>query len=184
VADRPPLTLTAATLDDAPALMALRTTVADRLTRDHGRGHWSSPGTEAGVQRALQAPGVFVARDGADIVAALRLVTKRPWAIDPQYFTPVERPLYLLDMVVRPDRQRHGIGRACVADAVRLARAWPADAIRLDAYDTAAGAGPFYAKCGFRERGRVIYRGTPLVYFEMLLRESTPSRGRNAHQPP
>ena len=50
-----------------------------------------------------------------------------------------------------------------------VAAAWPADAIRLDAYDHAAGAGPFYAKCGFRERGRVVYRGNPLAYYELLL---------------
>ena len=51
---------------------------------------------------------------------------------------------------------------------VRL-KAWPADAIRLDAYDAPAGAGDFYAKCGFREVGRATYRGVPLVYFELLL---------------
>jgi len=39
----------------------------------------------------------------------------------------------------------------------------------LDAYDTAAGAGEFYRKCGFEEVGRVIYRGTPLIYYQMLL---------------
>jgi hypothetical protein len=50
-----------------------------------------------------------------------------------------------------------------------VARAWPSDALRLDAYDHAAGAGPFYATCGFREVGRVTYRGVPLIYFELLL---------------
>jgi len=39
----------------------------------------------------------------------------------------------------------------------------------LDAYDGAAGAGRFYAKCGFLEVGRKIYRGVPLVYFELML---------------
>ena len=34
---------------------------------------------------------------------------------------------------------------------------------------TEAGAGSFYAKCGFREVGRVRYRTVPLIYFEMLL---------------
>jgi hypothetical protein len=57
-----------------------------------------------------------------------------------------------------------------IAAAIAAAKAWPADAIRLDAYDTDAGAGPFYVSCGFRERGRVKYKGTPLRYFEMLLR--------------
>jgi hypothetical protein len=47
------------------------------------------------------------------------------------------------------------------------------DAIRLDAYDAEAGAGPFYAKCGFEERGRVVYKGDPLIYYELLLRGAT-----------
>jgi GNAT superfamily N-acetyltransferase len=54
-------------------------------------------------------------------------------------------------------------------EAKAVARAWPADAIRLDAYDHEAGAGEFYRKCGFKEVGRVTYRGVPLVYFELLL---------------
>jgi GNAT superfamily N-acetyltransferase len=65
--------------------------------------------------------------------------------------------------------QRQGIGRLLLTEAVRVARAWPADAIRLDAFDAEAGAGAFYAKCGFREVGRVVYRKAPLIYFEALL---------------
>ena len=40
----------------------------------------------------------------------------------------------------------------------------------LDAYDAKAGAGGFYARCGFAERGRVVYKGDPLIYYERLLR--------------
>jgi ribosomal protein S18 acetylase RimI-like enzyme len=72
-------------------------------------------------------------------------------------------------MAVHPDRQRKGIGRSCLDEAVRIARDWPGDAIRLDAYDAETGAGEFYRKCGFREVGRTSYRNTPLIYFELLL---------------
>jgi len=70
---------------------------------------------------------------------------------------------------VHPQLQHSGIGRRLLAEAIELAKAWPADAIRLDAYDADAGAGGFYAKCGYEERGRVEYRGTPLVYYELVL---------------
>ena len=40
----------------------------------------------------------------------------------------------------------------------RIGKQWQSDAIRLDAWDAAAGAGEFYRKCGFREVGRVRYR--------------------------
>ena len=67
-----------------------------------------------------------------------------------------------------PRCQRRGVGRILVEEAKRAAIAWPADAVRLDAYDSHAGAGPFYAKCGFSERGRVVYRNVPLTYHEWL----------------
>jgi GNAT superfamily N-acetyltransferase len=111
---------------------------------------------------------ILVAIVGKDIVGTLHLPTKKPWAIDRTYFTPVEKALYLTNMAVMPALQRQGLGRMLMVEAGRLARAWPANAIRLDAFDSEAGAGAFYAKCGFKERGRVIYRKAPLIYFEKL----------------
>lgn len=104
------------------------------------------------------------------MLTVLRLAQKKPWAIDVSYFTPVKRPLYLTGMVVSVAHQGEGLGRLALADAREVALAWPANAVRLDAYDAEAGAGAFYAKCGYAERGRVIYRGTPLVYYELLLK--------------
>ena len=72
-------------------------------------------------------------------------------------------------MAVDPRYQRTGVGRSCIEEARRIVSQWPGDAIRLDAYDVAAGAGEFYRKCGFREVGRATYRGAPLIYFEMLM---------------
>jgi ribosomal protein S18 acetylase RimI-like enzyme len=110
-----------------------------------------------------------VARYRGKLIATLALSTTKPWAIDEKYFSPSQRPLYLTAMSVHPDRQHKGVGRECLAEAAKIVRQLPGDAIRLDAYDAAAGAGEFYRKCGFREVGRVLYRNTPLVYFEMLL---------------
>lgn len=161
--------LVLATAADAAAIAALRMAAADALTRDYVPGHWSSAVSERGVLHAMRTSRVYVMRQGDELVATLSLATKKPWAIDTSYFTACKRPLYLTDMAVAPSSQRRGIGRLCVEEARDLSRAWPGDAIRLDAYDAAAGAGPFYEKSGFREVGRVTYRGTPLVYFEMLV---------------
>jgi GNAT superfamily N-acetyltransferase len=155
---------------DARAIAALRNAVSQHQTETHGRGHWSSSVTERGVATAIRTSHVLIVRDAEVVVATLRLATKKPWAIDRSYFAGVRRPLYLTDMAVEPSRQRQGVGRSLVETAKAVARAWPADAIRLDAYDAeAAGAGPFYAKCGFRQVGRKAYRGVPLLYFELLL---------------
>jgi GNAT superfamily N-acetyltransferase len=161
--------LTIADQADAAAIAALLNGVASLLTQQFGIGHWSSITTDKGVRAMMKRASVFVVRDGDRIVATLTIATRKPWAIDRQYFTPVDRPVYLLGMAVDPERQRSGIGGACVAEALEICRDWPADAVCLDAYDTPAGAGDFYRKCGFTEVGRAEYRGTPLIYFERLV---------------
>ena len=158
--------------DDAQKLAALHTDVALRLTELYGHGHWSTKTSDKGVLLAIRTSQVFVACQGDEIVATLRLTTKKPWAIDTSYFTRCGRPLYLVGMAVRPDKQRQGLGKRSFEEAVRIARAWPADVIRLDAYDAAAGAGGFYVRCGCTEVGRATYRETPHVYYEYRL---TPS---------
>lgn len=162
------LTFELATEDDAPALAALHTAVAGALTREFGRGPWGSSASERGVLHNMKNAKVLVARDDGGIAGTLRLATKKPWAIDVKFFTPVDRALYLLDMAVRPSSQRGGIGNRLMEQAVAIAKAWPAQAIRLDAFDAPAGAGEFYRKCGMREVGRATYRNVPLIYFERL----------------
>jgi ribosomal protein S18 acetylase RimI-like enzyme len=71
-------------------------------------------------------------------------------------------------MAVAPELQSRGIGRLCIDFIKEIVKQWPADAIRLDAYDASASACEFYRKCGFREVGRAAYRGVPLIYFKML----------------
>jgi len=164
-----PLTIRLATADDVAALSALRTAVASDLTRQYGKGHWSAPVSERGAAIALRHARVLLLHDARVLAGTLRLANKKPWAIDTSYFTAVPRAIYLTDMAVDPSRQRQGIGRRLVAEAIAMAREWPADAIRLDAYDAPAGAGEFYAKCGFREVARVVYRTVPLVYYERLI---------------
>ena len=163
------VTLEEATPEDAAAIARLRNDVADRLTRQHGKGHWSYASTEHGILSGMKRSRVYVAWHDGRIIATLTLQTKKPWAIERSYFADVATPLYLLSMAVDVGSQRQGIGRQCVEQARVIAERWPADAIFLDAYDANAGAGEFYRKCGFGEVGRVTYRGTPLIYFQLLL---------------
>jgi GNAT superfamily N-acetyltransferase len=156
--------------DDVATIAGLQNTAAGALTARHGPGPWSALVTERGVTLAQRHARVRVGSDGKRILTVLRLATKKPWAIDVSHFTPVKRPLYLTGMAVSIAHQGQGLGKLALEDAVAVARTWPADAIRLDAFDADAGAGGFYARCGFTERGRVVYRGDALVYLERLLR--------------
>ena len=79
----------------------------------------------------------------------------------PQAFDRAVDPLLLADLADLIDVAQE--------DAVEVAREWPADAIRLDAYEGAGGAGPFYRACGFTDRGENACRDTALHYYELLI---------------
>jgi GNAT superfamily N-acetyltransferase len=160
------LTFARAAEEHANEIWTMRSLVAAHLELMHGSGHWTAEPTENSVLNGVRNSYVLIAQKGATIVGTLRLLTKKPWAIDANLFTPVTRPLYLVDMAVAPGSQRQGVGRAMLREANRVAAEWPADALWLDAYDALAGAGGFYASCGFSEVGHKEYKGTPLVYFE------------------
>ena len=162
------MTIAEATVTEAPELAALHAAVAEDLTRRYGSGPWSYASSERAVRSAMRTSRVLVGRLDGAIVATLQLQTSKPWAIDRERFTPVGRALCLTGMAVHPAAQRRGIGRACLDEAARIAWAWPADAVRLDSYDAPAGAGEFYARCGWREVGKAVYRGTALRYFELV----------------
>jgi ribosomal protein S18 acetylase RimI-like enzyme len=155
--------------EDIPGIVVVRVNAAEGLTARFGGGHWSGHANERGVAWDMRQGKVLVARRGKSIVGTLKVATRKPWAIDVSYFTPVKRPWYLTNMAVDPKHQGLGIGRRCVREAVRLVRELKGEAVRLDAYDAVAGAGPFYEKCGFTERGRITYRVTPLIYYEKLV---------------
>lgn len=164
-----PLVIELATPDDASAIAAIRVRAADDLTERHGAGHWSSLATERSVLAGFKTSKPVVARAGGKVVGTLSLQTKKPWAIDTSYFARSKRPWYLTNMAVDPGRQRQGIGRALLDAARGLVAEWGGDAIRLDAYDHAAGAGEFYVQCGYTEVGRATYRIVPLIYYELLI---------------
>jgi ribosomal protein S18 acetylase RimI-like enzyme len=158
-----------ATVDDAADIAEVITEAAQDLTNKHGEGHWSAVATKKGIIISMNKARVLVAKVDNKVVGTLRLTAQRPWVIDPAYFTPVHRPIYLVDMAVRPGYQRIGVGRALIEQAKAMALALTGDSIRLDAYEGVAGACGFYEKCGFTEMGHILYKKVPHVYFEWLI---------------
>src|SRR5262245_57108042 len=104
-----PLRFTLATEADIADLVALHAATAADLTARHGIGHWSGSPSERSVELGLRHAKVVLARRRGRLAGSLRLLTRKPWAIDTAYFTPVARPLYLIAMAVKPALQRQGI---------------------------------------------------------------------------
>jgi GNAT superfamily N-acetyltransferase len=163
------LQITRALARDAQALADLRGAVAREMTRRHGPGPWSPCPSKAEVTRQLRASQVLIAREEARIVGTVRLATANPLVFDSRSFTPVQTALYVLGLAVAPDCRRQGIGRQLMEAAKEVARSRPAQALWLDAYDSEAGAGPFYLRCGFRRVGPSAFKEARLVYYEWLV---------------
>lgn len=121
-----------ATADDAAAIAALQNSVAGALTARFGEGHWSALTSERAALGSERHARVRLGKSGRRVLTTLRLATKKPWAIDVAYFTPVERPLYLTSMAVSVAHQGRGLGEQALADACAVAKAWPGHAIRLE----------------------------------------------------
>jgi GNAT superfamily N-acetyltransferase len=163
------LKLQLASPDDIPELVAMRTRVSQDLAKKFGQGFWAGRPTEGGERFLMRIGQVYVARNRGRLIATLGLTTRKPWSIDVKNFRASAKPLYVRAMAVDPAQQRKGVGRKCLAEARRIAEEMGRDAIRLDAFDCAAGAGNFYLKCGFSEAARVVYKGVPHIDFEMVL---------------
>ena len=154
---------------DIPALLQLQLAVdADQAGR-FGDDRYTTTISEKSIARGLKSSRMVVAVRRGRIVGSVRMETKKPWAIDPSYFTPARTAVYLHNVNVHPVLQRSGIGRQLMERARQVAKEWPVDVIRLDAYDGPSGAGPFYTKCGFKKLGHAVYRSVPLIYYELVL---------------
>jgi len=164
-----PLTFRYADENDIAELVRLRLRIDAEQARRFGGARWSTTINEGSVARGLKTGRVLMGLQEGMTVGAVRMETRKPWAIDLAYFTPASRAIYLHDVNIEPALQGHGLGRSLMEEVKSAARDWPADAIRTDTFDGAAGAGPFYEKCGFRAVGRKTYRSVPLAYFELLL---------------
>jgi ribosomal protein S18 acetylase RimI-like enzyme len=166
-----PIRFRDARLDDVAAMAALHNSTAGALTARFGEGPWSSLSSERGAELSLRHARVRVGTIDSRIVTMLRMAQKKPWSIDVSCFSPAQRVLYLTGMAVSVAHQGRGYGQMALRDALVVARESAAEAIRLDAYEGAGGAGGFYLKCGYAARGRRVYKGIPLLYFELWLAE-------------
>lgn len=153
-----------ATRDDTEAIVALHAAVERHRSAALPRARsWRVPSAER-VVRDMRGCDTVIARDGGEVVASFRLDYRGGFAgVAP--FTDVRASAYLRDMAVLPALQRHGLGRRCLEEAERRARARGAQAVRVDTNDDAFRAALFYAACGYRE----VMRHAQTLYFELLL---------------
>jgi GNAT superfamily N-acetyltransferase len=155
---------TAATPGDAREVVALHEAVAQHLQRAiPGARRWKVP-QEKQIALSMKTTETILAREGELLVATFRLDPARGFCgVAP--FTEADGFVYLLELAVHPSHQRRGVGRLCLDEAARWARARGSKAIRLDTNDDPIRAAAFYTACGYRE----VLHHAQTIYFERLL---------------
>lgn len=170
------MTVESATGANAAAIAAVRLAASRDMANRFGSGPWSfSLGSEGAVRAELISSTILIARDEGRLLGTLRLSTQNPWLGDTAFFTACSRPIYLTSMAVAPKHQRQGFGRRLIEAALHAVTVdLRGEAIRLDSFDARAGAGDFYRKCGFNVVWQAGYNGTPLIWFERILKADCP----------
>lgn len=135
-----------------------------------GDGHWAIVLSLSGTRERARLAELFLIEDAGIPVATFILNRRKPgWYHTAWFAEPDAACGYLTHLAVRPQRQRQGIGRLALAEAEQWCRTAGLAALRFDAYQGPAGAGPFYVKCGYTLRHSNEFRGVGLDYYEKTL---------------
>lgn len=155
---------------DLPAIQLLRQRTADTLVAAHGEGHWGWVPDRANLVREMKRRDFYVVLADDVVVGTFKLSSKAPGFFNlAQFADPKASATYLTGMAIDPTFQRQRIGRWCMAWIESHALITGSKAVRLDAYDHAAGAGPFYERCGYSNRGPLVFNGVKLMLYEKEL---------------
>jgi GNAT superfamily N-acetyltransferase len=165
--------------DEVDAVYPLQVACSAELEAAYGPGHWAwTPPLEWRRQDSL-GKRVFAACIAGEPVGTFTLATRPMPFYDLRLFREPGAPAaYLTWMAVDPRHQRSGVGRWCMRQAEAIAAGWRCRALRLDAYDCPAGAGPFYRRCGYRQAARLQCRGVGLILFEKTFAQARGWGGR------
>jgi len=137
-----------------------------------GQTFWSPPPPIELMRRHASEKAVYAVKDGDETVATFTLgLSGWPEQSAPFWTDADHRAAYVSRLAVRPDRQGQGIGRWCLAEVERLARAQDCRAIRLDAIRAFAPPVALYRRLGYQERGVVWWTNWYGVPRELLLME-------------
>jgi hypothetical protein len=161
------LRLKHATVNDILEIVNLWQSVNNQLASRLGRPHWTKFLTPQGVYLQMRKATMYVVREGSVLVAVFTLSMQKPWDMNEIKFNPAARPLYLTDLAIHPFRHQCGIELLCIREAIKIARRWPSDAIRLDSCDLEFGREVRLEEFGFRTVGTTRFREIPSVHFEL-----------------
>jgi hypothetical protein len=166
-----------ATPRDIPDITALWKLVVQRLGSRLGHPAWSKFVMPEGIYREMHRATVYIVREGDAVIAAFTLSMQKPWSLDEAQFKPATRALYLTDLAVHPHRLHRGIELLCIRAAIRIARSWLSDSLRLGTCEPEVGESVLLSTFGFRTVGTDYFGERPTTVFELSISGSSRTSG-------
>jgi ribosomal protein S18 acetylase RimI-like enzyme len=166
------LTLHKAMPDEIEPLQEIVRLCGEDIGACFGLTFWSPPPPIELMRRHAAENAVYAVQEADEAVATFTLgLSGWPEQSEPFWTDADHRAAYISRLAVRPDRQGQGIGRWCLAEVERLARAQDCRAIRLDAIRAFALPIALYRQLGYEERGIVLWTNWYGIPRELLLME-------------
>jgi GNAT superfamily N-acetyltransferase len=140
-----------------------------------GLDHWKPPTPKDMYREYARTKEVYAVQDGDTLVATFTI------GIDPTESYPpgswandAHSAYYVNKLAVRPDLQQQGLGRWCMDEIERRARAYGYDSVRFDALTRNVQLLGFYDHIGYARCGDMyvfdeIGRGWDIVLYEKLV---------------
>jgi GNAT superfamily N-acetyltransferase len=157
--------LSPAEVETAHAIVA----ACGRALAERGHHNWDPPIALDKMRADATTGEVWLAEEAETPVATFTLTTTPPKPWPPEIFDPHVPALYVNRLAIVPARWRGGLGRACMDEVERLARARGLGVVRLDVYRGNPSVRQFYERLGYTVRGDWDGGDVPLTCFEKEL---------------
>jgi GNAT superfamily N-acetyltransferase len=139
-----------------------------RALAELGHRNWDPPIALERMRADAVDGEVWIVEEEAPVATfTLATAPTKPWPRE--IFDPSVRALYVHRLAVIPSRWRGGLGRACMDEIERLARARGIAVVRLDLYRGNPLVRRFYERLGYVCRGDWDGGDVPLTCFEKEL---------------
>jgi GNAT superfamily N-acetyltransferase len=145
-------------------MATLAACVADLVRRGIYQWNEDYPGEDV-IREDIDRGHLFIIRE-ADLCAGIIVLNElqdAEWSSVP--WAPSRRPLAVHRLLVHPDRQREGVGRALMGFAMRRGRELGCDALRFDVYSGNPELVRTYERMGCVRRGEVFFPHRELSFY-------------------
>lgn len=150
--------------------------IADMEKRGLDQWRWEVYPNETVLAQDLEDENLYLMLEDDSPVAAFTINQEQPPQYDSLVWHLGVRPAAMHRLVVASSCQGRGVGKAAMAEVMRIAGEMGCDCLRLDTYSRNLKAMALYERIGMRNVGKVYFdeRITPYECYEIAVTENCP----------